>query len=155
MSSPEQIAAQIFSQAPGALGRIHMIPEKADNEFIAQIFANMLLVGLTLNSYDVTNLSEEQIRNLNHRMQYTGFVLKYSKVPRKDYKHVHYAKFPNVGSVVFRLNKHHPFALMEEMERRGQEIPDSYENIFLDRTQLSKIHLIQEDDMIIVMYGLD
>ena len=121
----EQLGAIIFKLPPGRLGIVSLVTGETDNEQIFEILLTLTDSGLTGIDKGFNDLSDTVlVHYINERFIYLGYKIAVETVPYANgSKMIHYCSINEDG---YRLNKFHPYRLMEHMDK----IPKSYEDYF-------------------------
>lgn len=130
----EQLGAIIFNSPPGRLGIVSLVTGENDNEQIFEILLTLTDSGLTGIDKGFNDLLDPILVNyINERFIYLGYKIAVEKVPYADgLKMIHYCSINEDG---YRLNRFHPYRLMEHMDK----IPKSYEDYFEKSAYLNQV----------------
>lgn len=121
----QELGALVFRSSPGRLGIVSLVTGENDNEQMFEILLTLTESGLDSIDKSFGELPDTTLVNyINERLMYLGYKISIDTVPYSDgLKLVHYCSINEEG---YRLNRFHPFRLMEHMDK----IPKSYKDYF-------------------------
>jgi len=132
--SLEILAEQMFTQPAGQLGIVALVSSATDNEQVFETLLNFVAHGLTAMGKDFSDfLDDDFLDEINEKLTYVGYQLKFDVIPYDMYAIVHYCSIDSQNH--FKLNRFHPFRLMEGMS----EIPPAYQDYFNNCSYLHQV----------------